>query len=143
MRGKLVSTGIAALLFAACLFLSSCAARPSPSAASSVTPVSWAGFIEKSSAGYPCSSIVALDDTGDSYVTVEYDGNLYHATRSDGQAGSGTRLLVLDGRLPSARSSMTFCIISNNDYTFEEVADDIIGSDSSEDGSDSDYFLVW
>lgn len=92
-------------------------------------------FMTKSSNGIACKTIIKEDG----YKTeLSYDGKQYSAERSDGTVGSGKFLSSLTGKLPQSTSDITYLVISDTEYTFKDISNDILGLSDTQ----LDYFLV-
>ena len=96
----------------------------------------WDAFVSSSESGEKCKTIVK-ENNGEETV-VEYDGSQYYAKRSDGTDGRGKYLICLTGRLPQVDRDISYTIICDKKYSFEEVSNDILGLTQSQ----LDYFLV-
>ena len=93
-------------------------------------------FMTKSSNGIACKTIIKEGRGNETELS--YDGKQYLAKRSDGTAGSGKHLLSLTGRLAQSESEISYLVISDIEYTFDDIANDILGLSKEQ----LDYFLV-
>ena len=96
----------------------------------------WEAFVETSKNGAPCET--KIEEPAGGITLISYNGKTYTAERSDGTTGSGKYLLTLSGQLPKATKEVSYTVISDKKYTFDEISDDILGKNAYQ----LDYFLV-
>ncbi len=86
----------------------------------------WSAFLSKSENGEPC--FAEFPSASGQTTIVAFDGKEYTARRNDGTIGTGKYLIEVKGTLPKASGETVFTYISDNQYTFEEIADDLLGA---------------